>query len=174
MSKNVQENISTFLARINKVLIDKGFEKKDGTINYSKAERITGISTSTLSKLAQREGELGEFNKEKFLRTFGVNRDWLDTGKGDIYGENPTQVDKPADITENRDDVYRRMVEENSEYKLVPSTLLSGEYRIVLAKEIEQRDQLLKELLNDKNRLIKVLEDEIKMLRSGELSKKAN
>jgi hypothetical protein len=93
----MEEIFSTFFSRIDKVLKDNGLVKKDGKPNYAKAEQKSGMAGTVLAKAAQREGQLSEYNKEKFLRTFHVKREWLESGKGEIYEKNPTPAIKNDD-----------------------------------------------------------------------------
>lgn len=79
------EKYLTIFSRIDKVLKDKGFVKKNGKPNYAEAERKCDIKGTVLSKLSQRKGDLGDYNREKFLRTFHVEPHWFDTGEGNIY-----------------------------------------------------------------------------------------
>lgn len=116
---------------------------------------------------------------EKFLNHYGIRMEWWKTGEGEVFKEKNTSVDKTPPIKENREEIYRNLVEENSEYKLVPSELLNGEYRIILNRELEMRDRLLteqisqqKELIATKNKLIQQLEDEVVSLRGRKQSQK--
>jgi hypothetical protein len=162
------EKSLTFLQSVNKVLIDKGFKKNDGTPNYSEAEREIGFGATVLSKLAERpDGRFQKDNLEKFLRTFHVNRAWLLNGEGEQY-----YMEVKADESEVPITIYRDLVEAKSEYRLIPKTILQEEYRIMLKSEIDQRQQMYKEVIEAKNILIETLKDEIKSLRTGSLRAK--
>jgi len=51
-----------------------------------------GVSQGVLVKAVQRGGSLHEATQEKFIRTFEVNRDWWETGKGEMLNEKGTEV----------------------------------------------------------------------------------
>jgi hypothetical protein len=61
-------------------------------ITLTKAERLMGVSQGVLVKAVQRGGSLHEATQEKFIRTFEVNRDWWETGKGEMLNEKGTEV----------------------------------------------------------------------------------
>lgn len=138
-----------------------------------------GLGNATTEGWSDKQVDKPSLAVEKFLNHYGIRIEWWKTGEGDVFKEKITSVDKKEEIKENREDVYRNLVEENSEYKLVPSELLNGEYRIILNRELEMRDKLLteqisqqKELIATKNKLIQQLEDEVVSLRGRKQSQK--
>lgn len=104
MSKTLEENISTFSGRIVKILKDNGLIKKDGTVNFSEAERKCHMKGTILQKAVKRDGGLYDDNLDKFLRTFQVRRDWLVKGDGDIYDKKPTPDIKNEQTTISREE----------------------------------------------------------------------
>lgn len=98
MSKKNLENLSGIGKRIVKVLIDKGMVKRDGSPNFSKAERECGMKGTILQKAVKRNGGLYDDNLDKFLGTFHVSRDWFLYERGDPYVKNGTSVSKPATL----------------------------------------------------------------------------
>lgn len=145
MSKTIPENLLTISDRINKVLTDKGLVKEDGTPNYAEAERLAGIKGTVLSKVVQRNGSLGDYNKEKFLRTFHVTPSWFDAGVGNIYDENHTQVDKTSDNSEKEAALraaYKTVKEGNTEYVLIPMKVLD-KTQLVSIEELAEKNREL-------------------------------
>lgn len=63
-------------------------------LNPTRAERAMGVSQGTLAKAFQRGGGIHESTAEKFIVTFHVARLWWDTGKGEMFEQNPTSVTK--------------------------------------------------------------------------------
>ena len=90
MSKTLVENISTFSGRIVKILKDNGLTKKDGSVNFSEAERKCQMKGTILQKAVKRNSGLYDDNLDKFLRTFQVRRNWLLKGEGEVYEIKPT------------------------------------------------------------------------------------
>jgi hypothetical protein len=160
--------------------------KKALGIDSDKALEIGGdksnplISNGLLGRW--RDKDVDSFSStvlDAFLRHYDVNRSWWMTGEGPIFNKKLTPVGESSKRNDqmSSDEVLKALgsiVEDSTDYKLVPSTLLNGEYRIVLAKEIDQRDQLLKEILKDKNLLIETLKEEIQELRSRKSSQKTH
>jgi hypothetical protein len=93
MSKKNLKNISGIGARITKVLTDNNLVKRNGTVNFSEAERKCKMKGTVLQKAVKRDGGLYDENLDKFLRTFHVKREWLLHGKGDEYDKNITNVE---------------------------------------------------------------------------------
>jgi GTPase involved in cell partitioning and DNA repair len=158
MSKTVPENIfidlSTISGRIVKVLIDKGLVKRDGSPNFSEAERKAGIKGTVLQKAVKREGGLYDDNLDKFLRTFHVKRDWLLKGIGDMNDKNPTPAINSTSNTENEmNDIYKDLVEANTDYRLVPKIILD-QYHIIPKDEVEDRREMIKVITKAKDDLI--------------------
>lgn len=74
---------------------------------------------------------------EKFLTHYNVNRTWWKTGEGEVF---ITPAQKPADNKEkmdNREDVYRTIVEGHTEYLLVPREVLK-ETQLVSTEQIKR------------------------------------
>lgn len=88
----------------------------------------------------------------------------LDVEVKDFYGDGKVQ-----DVAQQPpESVYRDLIEKNTEYRLIPKTILDEEYRIILKSEIELKEQMLKNLLDSKNELISALKQEIAELRSAQ------
>jgi hypothetical protein len=141
--------------------------------SYFQIESEGGLSNGALKKWMDKKLDFSTLHLETFLIRHGLDKSKWTAGEVEFIDGNTTSVDKKEEIKENREEVYRNLVEDNTEYKLVPSELLNGEYRIILNRELEMRDRLLteqisqqKEALSAKNELIQMLKDEIKDLQS--------
>jgi len=75
-------------------------------ITLTKAERLMGVSQGVLVKAVQRGGSLHEATQEKFIRTFEVNRDWWETGKGEMLNEKGTEVPETLNKVEEEAKKY--------------------------------------------------------------------
>jgi len=153
-SKNIFENSKngTIGARI-AVLLD---QKK---VSVSKLESDGGVGNGTLKTWKDENVDYSTNTVETFLKNLRINRHWWMTGEGDIFAkdESNSSLDKDA--------IYRDLVESNSDYRLVPKTILDEEYRIVLKSQIEREEKVLEILLEAKDKLISRLENEIAELR---------
>jgi hypothetical protein len=141
--------------------------------SYSQVESEGGLSNGALKKWMEKKLDFSTLHLETFLVRHKLDPARWKAEEVEFIEGNHTSVDKKEDIKENREDVYRNLVEENSEYKLVPSTLLNGEYRILLNREIEARENMVQRMLAVQDRHIKYLEEQLSLLQSGQAPKKA-
>jgi hypothetical protein len=125
---------------------------------------------STLEKAYKDNREMTDRKTENFLQNLGINKRWWETGEGEIFQEDIETDMHPNDRVP--EEVYRNLVETNTEYMLVPKTILNEEYRILLSSEIEHRKKLLEEVIESKNNLIEQLKNEIKELRQSSITSK--
>lgn len=174
MSKNLVEiSKSAIISERMKVL--EAFFKKSGN-TLGKAAKI---GNGTVPGWTDAQIEKPNAVVEKFLRHYNINPQWWKTGEGAVF---ITDEEKRSDNKGNPDllQVLQSALAEGSDYRLIPKTILDGEYRIFPKSEIEQRMKELEarakdledirrermETLDAKNKLIKKLEDEIAELRS--------
>ena len=84
----------------------------------------------------------------------------------DVFGDDPlqmfssrkTNVDKS---TPDPESLYRDLVEANTEYRLIPKTVLEGEYRLMLNKEIEDAHQVRNALIESNRETIGLLKKRV-------------
>lgn len=96
---------------------------------------------------------------KKLHDNLGIHQEFLKTGEGPVMDENWTgQIDDGL----NPDKMYRDLVESNTDYRLVPKTILDEEYRIVLKTESDRSHYYIEELLKSKSDEIKSKSDEIR------------
>lgn len=143
-----------FRAKIDNVLKAKGFK-------LWKLAEVSGLD-STLEKAYKENREMREGKTDEFLQKLGITKKWWDTGEEPMFNIDPEKIALP----EVQESVYRDLIEKNTEYRLIPKTILDEEYRIILKSEIDLNQQMLKDLLDAKNELIKELKQEIAVLRS--------
>ena len=79
-----------------------------------------------------------------------------------ILGFNPDNVEMKI---KNPESIYRDLVEANTDYRLVPKTILDEEYRILLKSEIDRMDRMVMRALDAKDDLIKEKDETIKELK---------
>lgn len=129
------------------------------------------ISNGLLSKWENESVEYTTNKLEEFLNHYNVNRQWWKTGEGEVLNKNGTSVQIEPAVTGKQgrvpEDIYRDLVEANSEYRLVPKVILEGKYVMVLENQIGKTEEALWETIRAKNDLIKDLKDEIAMYRAS-------
>lgn len=104
---------------------------------------------------------------EKFLDHYHVSRQWWKTGEGEIFITH-TQIEAaiPQNM-EDKEEIYSRLVEGNSDYRLIPKTVLEGKYVIVLESQAGQLVKAYEIALKGRQELIETLKEEIRELRSS-------
>lgn len=180
MSKKLVEISKTdrITARI-KVL--EGFFGKSGNTLGLDA----GLGNATVDGWTDNQIDKSNAVVEKFLRHYGIREEWWKTGEGEIF---ITRAEKGSDNKGNPLGEQARTLKllqdalsEGSDYRVIPKTILDGEYRIFPKSEMEQRARELEaqlkqqedirreriETLDAKNKLIKKLEEEIAELRAS-------
>lgn len=152
----------TFREKIDKVLIIKG-------IKLYKLAEISGLG-NTLEKAYEENRPMRDSTTDKFLQNLGIRKEWWEDEKGEVFEENSTAAIKSTGSKEKRsaEDTYRDWLESKTDYLLVPKTVLSGEYRMMLNSEIESKEKMLWQVIEAKNYAIAQLEREIAELRSGQ------
>jgi transcriptional regulator with XRE-family HTH domain len=140
----------------------------------------TGISKQNISAWEKENNNPGHKFLDQLSKYFDVPRSFfykenltVEDLKAHFSMEKHTPAIKNNEQPLNPDEIYRDLVEANSDYRLVPKTILDGEYRMILKSEIDSKTRLLEEtlaakneLLADKNKLIAQLNAEINSLRS--------
>lgn len=163
--------------------IDKILEVNQLGINSVSAfEDKIGAGRGAVNEFYNEDREPGRKTLKKIMTFPGLNPTWYNTGEGPIFVKNGTYVKTPMENPKNEkvhEEVYRDLVESNSEYRLVPKVILDR-YEILSQRELESRERVLsamldqaKEisatkqlLLDEKDKLIVALEEEIYELRA--------
>lgn len=92
----------------------------------------------------------------------------LEVKKKDLFDENPTSDWNANNNKEkmNAEEIYRNLVESNSEYRLIPKIILD-QYEIIPKRELEERAEIVRVALAAKNDVIAELKKEISDLRAA-------
>lgn len=166
-------------------------EKIDNILKYNKLgintvyglEAFVKASPGAISKPLNKGEEPGPGTVKKIREGLpGLNQEWYDTGKGDVFVSNVTYAQKAGDNNLNghgaRETFYTDLIENNVEYSLLPRAVLK-DYKIVPDKIIdviiasnENEKKALKEsmetakeaLIKDYERLIEGLENKVARL----------
>jgi transcriptional regulator with XRE-family HTH domain len=109
-----------------------------GTVSNWENGKGAGIKSDDLSKLS---------------KLFAVSTDYI------LFGKQAPRIETDVPNT-----IYKDLVEANTEYRLVPKTILDVEYRIVLQSEIEQKQKLYNDVIAAKDKYIHKLESDIEQL----------
>lgn len=156
-------------------------------LSRNKIEQMIGVD-GTIYKAYDDDREPADSEiVRNLIGTLGIRQQWWDkdweSGSKDIFithDENPPPIaGKP--IKGEPLKLLQDALAEGSDYRVIPKTILDGEYRIFPKSEIEQRTKELEarskeqedlrreriETIDAKNKLIKRLEDEIAELRAG-------
>lgn len=133
----------------------------------------------------------------EFLSRYNINRGWWKTGEGEVFNTSDEKKSdykqKPSGGKADSIAVLREVLEEGTEYRIIPKTVLEGEYRIMPKKELDKYErqfdkidertkialsakdeviQMKDELLKDRDQKIREREDRIlsleKLLNSGQ------
>lgn len=117
----------------------------------------SGVGMGTLRKAYDENREPSKRTIWKFLESLSINPEWWETGNGSIYLEKPTQGDKMSDNKENpiqEAEVYRTIVEGNTEYLLIPRSVLQDKYRLRSLEDIEKDQKVLDRLLDAHEKML--------------------
>jgi hypothetical protein len=99
----------------------------------------------------------------------GYRLDWIIEGKG-AEKAGAASVSEPGDMKYegnpqvNRAEFYKELIETNSDYSLIPKSLISGEYRIMLKSELEAMERTREKLIESKDKSISLLEKRLEDL----------
>lgn len=123
----------TFKEKIDKLL---SVSKKKFNSLYD-LETKSGLGMGTLRKAYEENREPSNRIIGKFLETLRINTEWWETGNGEIYLGKGTDDDK-LDNNKEKEEVYRALVEGNTEYILIPRSVLQEKYRLVSVEKLEE------------------------------------
>lgn len=148
-----------------RIKVLEGKLRKSGNVLGKEA----GIGNGTVGGWTDNQVEKPTAVVEKFLRHYGISEQWWKTGKGDVFitpvPNQPAITGKP--LHEVPEEIYRDLVEANSEYRLVPKTILEGKYVIVLESQVGKTEDALWVALRAKDDLINDLKQEIAHYRAS-------
>lgn len=116
-----------------------------------------GTQTEVASKIGISSQLLGQYERGERNPKLPFFRKWkevynedlqslMDEAKVSIKAINNTPVDKPSDNKETSEEVYRNIVEGNTEYILIPRSVLQEKYRLVALEQFQKdKDQMDKD-----------------------------
>lgn len=166
---------------IDNILTVKGLDQNELAMQ-------SGIIPNTLVKAISRNRLTDEIVM-KIHDSFGVRKEFLKTGEGEIFDENPTPAINLSDSTVNephalydKEGVYTNLIERNTNYQILPTRLLN-EYKIIPNNMIDTHDTEIKAMdkaiaaqdrvisryeleIKDKEMEIQLLRSEIEALRA--------
>lgn len=125
-------------------------------VTKEELSEFCGFNRDTIRKAIERGTELGERYTRIFMDKLHINPVWWDTGKGDIYLGNPTQEQKIIDNKEKaefNESVYRTIVEGNTEYVLIPRSVLN-EVQLISTAQLEKDKRIMEIVLQQNEKLI--------------------
>lgn len=145
------------------------------------------IPAKTLAKwLNFTEGRLSQKFKEgiwdsldelkKVSAHTGYSLDWLITGKGGPKPESAGVEEGSSDygkLPVNRGEFYQELVETNSDYRLIPKSIIEGDYRIILKSELDEMNRTRDMIIEAKNQTIALMDKRITELEREQSAIKA-
>jgi hypothetical protein len=103
-------------------------------------EKFIEASNGSISKYYQLDEEPGGNTIKKILSLPGLNQEWWDSGKGEVFVENSTAAIKSTDrkgfVKSAKETFYTDLIESNDQYNLIPRAVLT-DYKIVPDKIID-------------------------------------
>jgi hypothetical protein len=141
----------------------------DKTVSFLEKGALPGderlLSNGIISKWVNKDVDWMSNDLDKFLNHWGIDRNWWKTGEGEPF---ITSAMKSTDNKQNEpEEIYRNLVEGNTEYILIPRSVLQEKYRLVSLEEFadrakqseKDREQMLKdrvfmEALLEQNKLL--------------------
>ena len=134
-----------------------------------------GFSRDTIRKAIARGSELNPGNTRTFVDRLGINWDWWDHQKGEVFNEKHTSVQRPTDnkiksLKDALEAAVDKVSTNEDEYYIVPKTVFEGKYRFIPIEELEMNAKEL-ERKNDelvrKDHQIQGLHELFKLIISG-------
>jgi hypothetical protein len=124
-------------------------------VSVTDLEEMGGIGNATLKSWKDKPLGFSSNTLSAFKLKLRIREEWWKTGEGEKF---ITPVQEAGNNKENRGEVYRNIVEGNTEYLLIPRSVFADKYRLVAVEKIDQE----KEELREKNKQIRDLNDIIK------------
>lgn len=172
----------SFTRKIDMILEAKKLER----LSINKIEKQLGVDGTIYKAHKADKYPVDSELVRKLIGILGIRQEWWDkeweSGSTDIFitpVQNQAAVAGNAMTAKDLLVVLQDVLAERSDYRIIPKTVLDGEYRLLPLSEIEHRAKELesrtkeledireerKQTLEAKNKLIKRLEDEIAELR---------
>lgn len=160
----------TIKERINLALERAGKSQRD-------LAKALGKSSPAVSEMLSKPGELDSLAYiEAAAKITGYSFEALRTGIG--FSENPSGAEEPGQgeygkIPVNRGEFYQELVETNSDYRLIPKSIIEGDYRIILKSELDEMNRTRDMIIEAKNQTIALMDKRITELEREQSAIKA-
>lgn len=102
-----------FIEKIDKLLSIS----KNKISSIQELERVTGLGMNTIRKAYTENREMSKRSTWKLLEEMGINQEWWDTGKGEIFIEKGTDELNPDDKKQMA--VYQEFSKERELYERI-------------------------------------------------------
>lgn len=112
-------------------------ELKNKTV--PKLAKESGLSKTSIYAWESGEYEPGKDNLDILAKYLDVPiKDFYDDEKWNNKSDNSERLESKVIPNDNNEDIYRNIVEGNTEYILIPRSVLDGKYRLVPMEELKQ------------------------------------
>lgn len=150
----------TFKEKIDKILSVNTL----GINSVTALEDEVGASRSSINEFYKQNKNPGRLTEKRIKSFKDLNHVWWETGKGDVFINSATVKDNPETNSTNNgnnvaddsnDDTPYRDLIKDSDYALIPKSLLGKEeYRILLKSELDGRTEVWGRALDGRDELI--------------------
>lgn len=154
------EKILSFREKLGIILTLKGLTIKDLEDQWGKS--------GTIYKAFEQDRDFSDRLRDEFLLKFQIKKSWWKRPDGrtesDVFEANNTPAIKTNEKVIDEEEVYRNIVEGNTEYLLIPRTVLQEKYRMVPVEKIAQEERESAEKERTIRALIEIQKDLVKSL----------
>jgi hypothetical protein len=150
----------TFKDRIDRLLEIKELDK----LSINKIEKALGVDGTIYKGIKDSKYIPNSELVSEIVRIYNLKKSWWDNpvsnNPDDIYEKKLTDMPKPNENKEKTaDEVYRDIVEGNTEYILIPRSVLQEKYRLVSIEKLEEDRENWKKDKAVIDRLLTMYED---------------
>ena len=149
----------TIKERINLALERAGKSQRD-------LAKAMGKSSPAVSEMLSKPGELDSLAYIEATATLtGYSFESIRTGNG--FSENPNVEESSMDYGKmpiNRGEFYQELVETNSDYRLIPKSIIEVDYRIILKSELDELNRTRDMIIQAKDQTIALMDKRINEL----------
>lgn len=147
-SKNIFEDSKqgTIGARIKVLLVETNK-------SVTELESFAKVGNGTLKTWKDKSLEFSTNVVDTFKRNMKIREDWWKSGNGEIFLTHEEKPDDNKKTPEFRENVYRTIVEGNTEYLLIPRAVMN-EVQLISTKQLENDRKVMDKLLDQNEKLI--------------------
>jgi hypothetical protein len=148
MAKNILDTSkSAKIAEKIKVL-EVSFNKPGNTLG-----KDAGLGNGTVDGWTDNQIDKPNAVVEKFLKHYNINPVWWRTGEGEVFLTPAIKSTGSNEIPEVRGEVYRTIVEGETEYILMARSVLQEKYRLVAIEQLNHDKATIDKLLDQIEKL---------------------